>query len=148
MIVDSTSVQTKLNLMVDYLSELKIFEGFSREEIVEDLFKYRAAERLLELIIQASLDINRHLLKEIHECEPGTNSDVFLESVTVGILPEEIGVKLSEAAKFRNVLAHLYDKIDPQKVIENIQPVLRDFQSYINYINNYLDSLEVDNDEL
>jgi uncharacterized protein YutE (UPF0331/DUF86 family) len=86
-------------------------------------------------------------LKEIYQLEPNSNADVFLEAVRVGILPGSIGVKLSEAAKFRNVLAHLYDKIDPQQVVENINPVLQDYPIYIDCINNYLESLEVDFDE-
>ena len=142
MMLDAVSVQTKLRLIADYLDELKTLEVFSLDEILEDLFKYRTAERLLELIIQASLDINRHLLKEIHQLEPQTNADVFLTSIEVGILSEAMGLKLSEAAKLRNVLAHLYDKIDPRKVVVNIARVLQDFPAYIDQINNYLESLE------
>jgi uncharacterized protein YutE (UPF0331/DUF86 family) len=96
----------------------------------------------LEIIIQASLDINRHLLKEIYQIEPQTNADVFIQSVEVGILSREMGVKLSEAAKLRNVLAHLYDKVDPQKVVVNITPIMRDLPIYISQVNNYLEALE------
>jgi uncharacterized protein YutE (UPF0331/DUF86 family) len=142
MTLDAGSIQTKLRLIADYLDELKTLEVFSLDEILEDMFKYRTAERLLEIIIQASLDINRHLLKEIHQIEPQTNADVFIESIEVGILSEEMGAKLSEAAKLRNVLAHLYDKIDPRKVVVSIAPVLQDFSAYIDQINNYLESPE------
>lgn len=147
MTVDLASVQIRLNSIADYLSELKLLDGFSSDEILGDVYKYRATERLLEIIIQTSLDISRHLLKEIYQLEPKTNSDVFIASISVGILPEELGIKLSKAAKFRNVLAHQYTKIEPQKVIENIQPVLRDYPIYIDLINNYLDSLEVEDVE-
>jgi len=142
MTLDFTSVQIKLDLIADYLGELRTLEPFSLDEILEDLFKYRTAERLLEIIIQASLDINRHLLKELYQIEPTTNADIFIQSVQAGILPQEIGLKLSDAAKFRNVLAHLYDKIDPRKVVENINPILQDYRVYINCINDYLESLE------
>jgi uncharacterized protein YutE (UPF0331/DUF86 family) len=71
-----------------------------------------------------------------------TNADIFVQSIQAGILPETIGLRLAEAAKFRNILAHLYDKIDPRQVVENINPVLQDYQIYINCINDYLESLE------
>lgn len=141
MTLNVVSVQTKLRLITDYLNELKTLEEFSLDEIVEDLFKYRTVERLLELIVQASLDINRHLLKEIYQLEPQTNADVFIQSIQVGMLPGEMGLKLSEAAKLRNVLAHLYDEIDPQKVVVCIAPTLEDFPVYIGLINDYLESL-------
>jgi uncharacterized protein YutE (UPF0331/DUF86 family) len=142
MTLDAASVQTKLRLIADYLDELKTLEVFSLDQILEDVFRYRTAERLLEIIIQASLDINRHLLKEIHQLEPQTNADVFIVSIEVGIVSDEMGVKLSEAAKLRNVLAHLYDKIEPQQVVVSIAPALQDFSSYIEQINNYLELLE------
>jgi uncharacterized protein YutE (UPF0331/DUF86 family) len=147
MTLDIASIQIKLDLIADYLDELKTLAAFRLDEILDDMFKYRTAERLLELIIQASLDVNRHLLKEIYQLEPNANAEVFLKSIEVGILPKQIGAKLSEAAKFRNVLAHLYDKIDPQKVVENISSILQDYPIYIDCLNSYLESLEVNNDE-
>lgn len=82
------------------------------------------------------------LCKELYQIEPMTNADIFAQSIQVGILPETIGLRLAEAAKFRNILAHLYDKIEPRQVVENINPVLQDYQIYINCINDYLESLE------
>ena len=58
------SIQAKLDLIADYLNELEPLASLSMNEIICDVYKYRAAERLQELIIQASLDIGRHLLKE------------------------------------------------------------------------------------
>lgn len=51
MTVDLASIQIRLNLVADYLSELKPLNTFSSDEILGDVYKYRTSERLLELII-------------------------------------------------------------------------------------------------
>ncbi|MCU0551403.1 MAG: DUF86 domain-containing protein [Leptolyngbya sp. Prado105] len=146
MTFDLNSIEVRLDLIAGYLTELSQLTAFTSDEILADFYKYRTTERLLELIIQASLDINRHLLKEIRQIEPTTNADAFTEAIRVGILPEALGSRLVKAAGLRNRLAHRYEQIDPEIVIEAIQPTLTDYPTYIRAINAYLDSLEVDDD--
>jgi uncharacterized protein YutE (UPF0331/DUF86 family) len=132
--------------MADYLGELELLQNLSVDEILDDVFKYRAAERLQELIIQTSLDINRHLLTEVHQITPETNADVFLESGRVGLLPQELAKRLVEAGKFRNLLAHQYEKIDARIVVQNIQLTLMDYPIYLDFLNRYLNTLEDNHD--
>lgn len=146
MTLDLISIKNKLNLMADYLTEIELLSQFSVDEICRDVFKYRASERLQELIIQASLDINRHLLKELYRSIPKTNADVFIESSRVDILPEALANRLVEASKFRNLLVHQYEKIVPSIVVQNIELILEDYRIYIDSLSNYLTLLE-ENDE-
>lgn len=146
MTFNRASIQTRLNLMADYLGELELLQNLSVDEILDDVFKYRAAERLQELIIQTSLDINRHLLTEVHQITPETNADVFLESGRVGLLPQELAKRLVEAGKFRNLLAHQYEKIDARIVVQNIQLTLMDYPIYLDFLNRYLNTLEDNHD--
>ncbi|WP_008312262.1 type VII toxin-antitoxin system HepT family RNase toxin [Leptolyngbya sp. PCC 6406] len=136
------SIKAKLKLIADYLEELRPLALLSRNQIISDVYKYRTAERLQELIIQASLDIGRHFLKELYSLDPKENASVFLELTRMGILPQALGEILAEAASFRNVLVHLYDKINPNKVVDNIQLVLRDFPAFSDCIQAFLGSLE------
>lgn len=138
---DQASLQTRLNLMADYLTELSLLKDLSVDEVCNDIFKYRTAERLQELIIQASIDINRHLLIKIHQISPDTNSAVFIMVGKVGILSQELSERLIEAGKFRNLLAHHYEKIDARMVASNIQLVLGDYKQYMEQINLYLITL-------
>lgn len=135
------SIQAKLNLIADYSGELQPLALLSKNQIISDVYKYRAAERLQELIIQASLDIGRHILKELYHLDPKENASVFLELIKAGILPQDLGRLLAEAASFRNVLVHLYDKINPNKVVGNIPLVLRAFPAFSDCIQDFLDSL-------
>ena len=141
------SIRARLDLIADYLQELQPLAALDKDQIISDVYKYRTTERLEELIIQASLDIARHILKEQYKIDPKENSNVFLELARVGIIESDSGIKLSEAGSFRNVLAHLYEKIDPEKVVENISLVLRYFSDFSEALDIYLDSLEGVNDD-
>lgn len=141
------SIQAKLNLIVDYLNELEPLTSLNMSEIINDIYKYRAAERLQELIIQASLDLGRHLLKEQYQIHPRENSSVFLELAKVNIIPTYLGELLAKAASFRNVLVHIYGTINPGIVVDNIPLMLRDFFEFLSCIYDYLDSLEANNDD-
>ncbi len=141
------SIQAKLDLIADYLNELEPLATLNVSEIMGDVYKYRAAERLQELIIQASLDISRHLLKEQHQLDPKENANVFLELARLNVIPSDLGELLAKAASFRNVLVHIYESINPEIVVDNIPLILRDFPEFSSCIYDYLDSLEVSNDD-
>ncbi len=140
------SIQIKLDLIVDYLNELKPLTLLSAQAIIDDYYKYRAVERLEQLIVEVSLDIGRHLLKELYHIDPKENASVFMELARVGIISSNLGASLAKSASFRNILVHLYEKIDARKVIEYIPLFLRDFPTFVTSVNKYLEPWEKDNE--
>ena len=142
MTVDIDACILRLKWIADYLEELQEIGAYGSEAILNNRSHYRGVERLEEIIIQASLDLNRHLLKEVHQSQPNENVDVFIQSARVGILSNNLGSKLSEVAKFRNVLAHLYGKVDPNKVVQYIPDILTDYAHYMSEVQAYLSSIE------
>ena len=71
----------------------------------------------------------------------------FWELARLNIIPSALGELLAKAASFRNVLVHIYEKVNPEIVVENIPLILRDFPEFSSCIYDYLDSLEVSNDD-
>lgn len=144
---DHISINRKLKSLMKYLDALKRLENLQLDEYLSDYATQLAVERLLELIIQASLDSNRLLLKRLHDFSPKENSNVFLASARFGLITLELAEQLAEFGKFRNVLAHLYEDIDPVEVFYTIQETLEIYPRYVKQIKTYVDSLEVE-DEL
>lgn len=142
MTVDIDRSKQRAKIITEYLHELDQLNRYSSEEILEYLFKYRAAERLQELIIHASLDLGRHLLKEACQLSPKDNADVFGQMSRVGFISVKLSIRLKESAKFRNVLAHFYDKVEPIRVVAYISDTLRDYPLYVVEIQRYLSELE------
>lgn len=74
------------------------------------------------------------------------NSDSFLLLAKAGVLSDALAVTLAESGKFRNVLAHLYDEILLEKVIEALDTTLQYYPHYLYAIQSHLDSLESESD--
>jgi uncharacterized protein YutE (UPF0331/DUF86 family) len=146
MTIDINSVHRRLDLILDYLNEIKPLASISLDEFLHNRYLLRAAERLLEITIQAAIDINNHLLKELSKTSKQSNADVFLELSRLGAITPALAQLLSESGKFRNRLAHQYDDVDPEIVFSAINEVLEQYPLYVEQVENFMDSLEEEED--
>ncbi|MBD1856179.1 MULTISPECIES: type VII toxin-antitoxin system HepT family RNase toxin [Leptolyngbya] len=135
--------------MMRYLNELESFENLTLDEYLDNFRVQLVVERILELIIQASLDVARFLLKNIHQVTVVENAAVFLEAGQYGLIAMEVATELAEFGKFRNVLAHMYEEIDPVVVFGAIRETLDIYPIYARQITEYVDSLnlQINDDE-
>jgi uncharacterized protein YutE (UPF0331/DUF86 family) len=143
--IEPEIVLNKLDFMTDYLDSLGAFESITLEEYLSAREKQLTIERLLQLIIQVALDINRYLLKQLDLQQPSSNFDVFIEVSNCGIITAELAGVLSQSGVLRNRLVHLYDKLDPVKVHQAIALVLQNYPIYQRQVTTYLDSLRDSN---
>ena len=109
--IEPEIVLNKLDFMTDYLDSLGAFESITLEEYLSAREKQLTIERLLQLIIQVALDINRYLLKQLDLQQPSSNFDVFIEVSNCGIITAELAGVLSQSGVLRNRLVHLYDTV-------------------------------------
>lgn len=143
--INPVIVLTKLDFMIKYLDSLKCFESVTLEEYIDDYNKQLVVERLLQLIIQVAIDINRYFLKQLEVEQPETNFEIFIEVGRRGIIAMELAEQLAPSGSLRNRLVHMYEEIDPVKVHEAIQKTLQTYRIYQRQVTNYLDLLEVEN---
>jgi uncharacterized protein YutE (UPF0331/DUF86 family) len=151
-VINTASIFKKLAGITKRLNYLADYESLTLAEFLEDEVRQAAIERLLELIIQAAIDINKMLLKQAgiklrRGDEATSNAEAFVLAGEQGFISQSLATELAESSKFRNVLAHLYDDIVPESVHEAIQFALTQYPQYITEIETYLDSLETENDE-
>ncbi len=144
--INPISINRKLKSLMKNLNALKRFETVTLEDYLDNYEMQLAVERILQLIIQVSLDVNRYLLKRVHQAKPKRN-EVFLASGQYGLLTAELGISLSEFENLRDELVHLYEDLDPNKIFSAIQEVLVIYPIYARQITEYIDSLEINYDE-
>lgn len=142
MTVNIEIVLSRLQLMSDYLQELKRFESMTLENYLNSFDSKIISERLLELIIQAALDINDHLLSQGLDVRSPENKQLFLNAGRYQIIDSELAEQLSTSAGLRNILAHQYLTINHRLLFGHIQQVLALYPLYVKQITQYLDSLE------
>jgi uncharacterized protein YutE (UPF0331/DUF86 family) len=140
--IDIDAMRYRLDWILDYLQELQPLTMLSLDGFLADTYKRRGAERLLEITIQAALDINNHLLKEHFRVAKKTNSDGFLEMGQSGALTPELSQQINKSGSFRNRLAHHYDEVDPELVFQFTPQAISQFSQYVEQISNFLNALE------
>jgi uncharacterized protein YutE (UPF0331/DUF86 family) len=100
-------------------------------------------ERLIELLVESSSDINSYLLLQLHNVTPATYYDSFIEAGKNGLTTRELAGELAKSSGMGNRLVHQYEAIDNELVFKAIPIALSQFPLYLKQITDYLDSLEV-----
>jgi uncharacterized protein YutE (UPF0331/DUF86 family) len=116
--------------MNQYLAELSEYGSITLEDYRTLRERQLAIERLIQLIVQTGIDINYQILKCLDIESPNNARDALFQIVELGILEEHLAVQLAESIKLRNLLVHLYKKIDPDIVHSLIANILRDYPRY------------------
>ena len=137
--VEKDIVKRKLAVIVRNLEALTGISRLTRQEYEEDLYRRKAAERLLQELIEAAIDINIHLIVELGGTVPESYYESFLELGSFHVLGAELARSLAPSAGLRNRLVHEYDAIDDSIVYDSVDQVMTLYTEYVRMINNYVD---------
>ncbi|MBW4512433.1 MAG: DUF86 domain-containing protein [Scytonematopsis contorta HA4267-MV1] len=140
--IDKVIVAKRLALITRYLSSLKKFEGQSLEEYLSNFETQMVVERLIQLMTQAAIDINEHILSSINPGNSTTNFEAFIEIGKYDIINPGLAKQLAPSAGLRNRLVHEYDDIDSSQVFLAINFALSQYPLYVQQISTYLNSLD------
>lgn len=143
---DLEGIGKKMIGMTKRLNRLSIYQSLTFEEYLQDEDRQATIERYLEVVIQAAIDINRILIKYTKDIdlEKLTNAEAFTVASELGFITSELAAQLALSAGFRNILAHVYDDIDPEMAYRALQLAAVQYPQYIQQIQTYLNSLEED----
>ena len=97
-------------------------------ELRTDRDKRNMVLHALLVSIQASIDIANHLIAASGSRRPETYRESFAILCDEGLIPEDLGVRLSDLAGFRNVLVHLYCRLN----LDEVYGVLQDDLPVVN----------------
>jgi uncharacterized protein YutE (UPF0331/DUF86 family) len=144
---DTNIISKKVDVIRKRLKRLQKYRQLTVQDYLSNDDAQDIIERNLEILIQAAVDINKSLLKRgsrlrAEELRTLRNSESFISLAENNILNESLANELSESGKFRNILAHLYDEVVPEKVVFALQKALECYPDYLYEIQLYLDSLE------
>ncbi len=92
--------------------------------------EHYAVERLLQLLCEASADIGLQLLRAHGYQLASSYRDVFAALRDQLGLPDELAEQLMDACGMRNVLTHLYDTIDLDRVAAAVEPAMAVYGAY------------------
>lgn len=131
-------INIRLKTILRYVGYLKKYRGITVEELEQNYEKRGAIERFFQLSTEAVVDI-ANLLNSEYRFRPAEDAR---ESILIlgeeGVLPKEFAKEFSGVAGFRNILVHDYLEIDYQKVADDLNNHLGDFEKYAKAVAKYL----------
>jgi len=133
-----TEANAKLKALSDYTELLKRFGRVTKEELEKDALKRGAIERYMQLAAEVVLDVAGLLIAEYRFRTPEDYKDSLLILGEEGVLSKDFAKEFSGIAGFRNLLVHEYMKIDYQKVADNLNNHLDDFEKFATQVARYL----------
>lgn len=136
--VDKILLGRKLADLETYLVQLKEFADISEADYRKNWKTQRIVERTLQIVIETSIDIANHLISDRGLRMPTGYADTFQILAENKILAEKLSSNLQKMAKFRNIIVHQYEDINPRIVTAILRNNLKDLEQFRKAITKIL----------
>ena len=108
-------------------------------------FRYHAlqtnsAKYLPIVAIEAALDIGNHLAARRGARSPEDYADCMAIMAEIGVVDADLRTRLMRMARFRNLLVHLYARVDDGEVHRVVREDLGDLERYLTSVGRYLEA--------
>lgn len=132
--VDKERIIFLIGEMEKALSVLKEYREIRKEAFVSDLKSLGSVKYYFMLAIEACVDIGNHIIAKERIGVPESYTDCFKMLGDNNIVSGQLSEKLINMAKFRNLLVHLYWKVDDERIYEILHSELDDFYEFTRQI--------------
>jgi uncharacterized protein YutE (UPF0331/DUF86 family) len=137
-VVDKVLLLRKLAELEEYLRQIKEYANVNVEQYSKDWRIQRIVERTLQMMIESCADIAGHIISDRGYRVPTSYADTFRVLYEKEILTKDLFDTMEKMSKFRNMIVHHYDRIDPEIVVTILRKDLDDFLAFKNLIINLL----------
>jgi uncharacterized protein YutE (UPF0331/DUF86 family) len=130
MSLNADLIRSRCAEIEESIQRLERLQSLSREDFLSDQDALDIACYRLLIAIEAALALCYHIsAKRLHKV-PEEYAGCFELLTTAGVISSDLGERLQRMARFRNLLVHVYWKVDYSKIYDVIHrdlPDLRDF---------------------
>jgi uncharacterized protein YutE (UPF0331/DUF86 family) len=124
-------VRTRCQEIEDSLARLdKIRSGLSRDQFLNDRDAQDIASYRLLVAIEAALALCYHVTAKRLRKVPEEYAECFKILADGGIISGELSLQLQKTARFRNMLVHMYWKVDYGAVFDMLNASLDDLRLF------------------
>lgn len=128
--VDQEKIRQKLHFIRQQLKELDRFQAMDQDTFLEEPLYEAAATRMLQVSIEAMLDLCSHIIARKGWDLPKTYVETVEIAAKHGLIPKDLEATYKDMARFRNRVV-LYHDIDPKQIYQiaklhsdNLQPFI------------------------
>lgn len=138
MAVDRQIIEKLLNSLKGELSKLDAMD-FTYEDLVNEVDVQDLVNRRLQVAIESCIDIATHLVSGLNLQGQDTAAEFFRLLAKEGVIRPELAERVAKAYGLRNVLVHLYLKIDYQIVHQSSHEGLEDLREFARQVVGFLE---------
>lgn len=135
-------INAKIRNIQEYLLEIEPILSLQKNQIISSVEKLRTLERNFQLIVDATLDINIHIIRELELNSPADLKSTFTILAEGKVIPYDFAEKISPVVGLRNILVHGYEKVDKGLFVDSFQKNKQDFDEYLRTINSFLEKTD------
>ncbi|MEE8306230.1 MAG: DUF86 domain-containing protein [Gammaproteobacteria bacterium] len=136
--IDVESVDERLRALRDYVHQLRPYQEWTLQALTEQPITYNGVLHLLQLSIQAIMDVSTHIHVALDLPRAANYSQIVLALGDTSVLPKEFAVRIQTMSGFRNILVHSYLSVNSAQVYERLQHGLVDLETFTNHIYDFL----------
>lgn len=129
--LDQSTITAKIRRIRDNLLVLKKLARMAKSVFTDHPESIAAAERLLQVSIEAMLDIGNHLIGVHGWAAPSEYRDVFIALADHRVLSKRMLPRYLAMVGMRNRLVHVYDDINPATLHQILRDDLADIEKYV-----------------
>jgi len=117
--------------MRENLVKLKAELEATDEVLKKDDRARSALERYFQLVVDAAVGINEHIISEENLEVPDDYFGTFIVLGRASVLPTEFSEKIAPSVGLRNQIIHQYEKIDVYLMLQNIRKNISQYDEYM-----------------
>ena len=127
---DEEGVIDHLRELNESLKDWERYQSISLEELHTDRDKRNMVLHAMLISIQSAIDIANHIIADKGLRKPSTYRESFEILSEERLIPKVLSDRLSDLAGFRNILVHIYLRLDIDAVYEVLQRDLSALKEY------------------
>ena len=116
------------------LHKLVAYADMSEQDFVANAEKLDSAKYNLIVAIEGAMDICNSIVARAGGRAPKDHADCFEVLRELDLLEAEFVGRLKRMARFRNLLVHLYWKVDDKKIYQILKQDIQDIKDYLKAI--------------
>ena len=136
--VEEEIIRRKLAAIVENLKALEPIARMTQSQYLDDLYKRKAAERLLQELIEAAIDINTYIIVQTGHTVPDDYYESFINAGTLQIISSDLAEKLAPSAGLRNRLVHEYNRLEHSVVLDAVRKAEDLHTEYVRQVERYI----------
>ena len=142
MTIDSTILKLRLDKILELLPHLIEIQQKGKKAYTDSRLLQHATERQLQIAAQAVVDISTHIIAHKHWGAPESYTEAISIIASNHVIDTDLAKDLKELVKLRNLIVHLYLKIDSALLYTNLARYIKSLETFVVSMKQFIKEIQ------